>query len=144
MTALTVTKANVVWYGGTAPLRDQVAGEAFDAGDMVYLSDAGTWLKAQCDGTAVEAGANNIAMALATADAAGARVSLAPPGAVVTIGTGAAGVVYCIGTTAGDLVPVADLASTNKVTVAAIFDGGSSGSSRVKIVHGYSAGSVLA
>lgn len=117
MAALSITKANVAWVSG--PIENGTAGEAVDAGDCVYRSAAGTWLKAQCDGTTVEAGENGLGLALGTADASGARIGIAMPGAVVSIGAGAAGTVYCPGTTVGDLIPTADLATTNKATIAA-------------------------
>src|SRR3972149_9800957 len=91
MVALTITAANVVWQSGTKPLSDQVAGEAFIAGAAIYLAANGKWYKAQCDGTAIEAGSGGIGMALATADALGARISVALPGAIVAVGAGAAG-----------------------------------------------------
>ena len=137
--ALSITAANVAWASGPIDT-DQVAGEAFVAGAILYRADNGKWLKAQCDGAAVEAGANDIGMALFTADAAGARGSIAKPEAVVGIGAGTAGIVYALGTTAGSLIPTADLASTNKVTVAAI----GIGSNKVKLARIYDAGAVLA
>lgn len=140
MTALTITKANVALVSGT-PQGDQIAGEAFDAGDMVYFRTTDSkWLKAQGDGTAAEAGAGGIGMALATADAAGARVTIARAGCIVSIGTGTAGVVYVLGDTAGDLMPVADAGSTDKVTVAAI----GIGSNQIKLAEVYHSGSALA
>lgn len=139
MTALSITAANVIWQSGPK-LADQQAGEAFVAGAMVYLSAAGTWLKAQCDGTAVEAGSLGLGMALFTADVAGARGSIAQPGAIVAIGTGTAGVVYLPGRTAGTLIPAADLASSDKVTPAAI----GIGSSQIQLGYMYNAGSALA
>lgn len=142
MAAITITAASVALVSGT-PTKDAVAGEAFTAGDLVYLNPTtGKWLKAQCDGTAYEAGAEDLAIALATADAANARVSLAGDGCVVGLGSVVtAGVAYCPGTTAGDLVPIADLAtSTQKITVAAL--GVSTTDLLVKRV--YHAGSVLA
>lgn len=139
MTALSITAASVLLYSGT-PLIDQVAGEAFVAGAVVYKSAAGTWLKAQCDGTAIEAGSDSLGIALGTADVAGARVSIASDGCVVTLGTGTAGVVYCPGATAGALNPVADLSSTHKVTPFAL----GIGSSRVQLMRNYNAGAVLA
>jgi hypothetical protein len=138
MAALSITASNVLLYTGT-PLADQVAGAAFTAGAAVYKSDSGTWLKAQCDGTAVEAGANGIGIALGTADVAGARVSIAGPGCKVTLGTGTAGVPYFPGATAGNLNELADLATTNKVTIACI----GIGSNRVLVVGAYDAGSVV-
>jgi hypothetical protein len=140
MTALTVTKAQVVYASGPV-LPDAYAGEAIDAGDAVYLNDSGQWLKAQCDGTALEAGANNCGLALATADALGARFSVALPGATVTLGAGAApaaGTVYFIGATPGDLIPAGDLSSGNKVTPVAL----GIGTNKVKVLRDYDAGSV--
>lgn len=141
MTALSITAANVAWVSGPVD-KDQVAGEAFIAGAAVYLSAAGTWLKAQCDGSAIEAGQNGTGMALATADAAGARVSVARPGAYVTIAASGltVGIVYYIGATAGSMNPVADLVSTNKVTPAML----TVSATKVQLMYAYDAGAVLA
>lgn len=140
MTALTITKANVALVSGPVS-SDQIAGEAFDAGDMVYLKASdGKWYKAEDDGTAEAAGSEGIGMALATADAANARVSIARPGAIVSIGTGTAGIIYCLGDTAGDLVPSADNGSGDKVTVVAL----GIGSNKVQLGWLYNAGAQLA
>lgn len=141
MTALTITKANVAWTGVGPVSSDQVAGEAFDAGDMVYQKASDSkWRKAQDDGTAEEAGSEGIGMALGTADAANARVSIARPGAIVDIGTGTAGIIYCLGDTPGDLVPSADNASGDRVTVAGI----GIGSNKIQLAYVFNAGAVLA
>lgn len=138
MSALSITAANVAWQSG--PVKsDQIAGEAFAAGACVYMSATGTWLKAQCDGTAIEAGSEDLGIALATADAAGARVSVAVSGAVVSLGTGTAGIMYCPGRTAGSLVPTADLLSTDKVTPFAL----GVGSNKVQLQRNYNAGAVI-
>jgi len=139
MAALVIAAASVLWQSGPK-LGDQVAGEAYDAGACIYLAANGKWLKAQADGTAIEAGSENIGMALGSADADGSRISVALPGAVVAVGTGTAGVVYCVGAVAGAYNPVADMASTNKVTVAAQ----GIGTSRLQLARDYNAGSVLA
>jgi hypothetical protein len=139
MSALSITASSVAYQSGPVD-SDQVAGEAFAAGAAVYRAANGTWMKAQCDGTAIEAGSEDIGMALFTADAAGARGSIAKPGAIVTVGAGAAGVIYALGTTAGSLIPSADLASTNKVTVAAI----GIGSNKLQLSRIYNSGAVLA
>lgn len=140
MAALTVTAAQVIWQSGPIE-KDAVAGEAFAAGAVVYQADNGTWLKAQSDGTAIEAGGNNLGIALATADAASARLSIALAGAIVTLGAGAApaaGTAYYVGTTAGSMFLVSDLASTNKSTPCAL----GIGSNKVKVLRDYDAGSV--
>lgn len=139
MTALTITEANVIWQSG--PIKHgQIAGEAFAAGACVYQSATDLkWYKAQCDGTAAEAGAFNLGMALGAADVALSRVSIAVDGAVVAIGTGTAGLIYCPGTTAGSYIPSADLASTNKATIAGLCIG----SSKLLLQRVYNAGAVI-
>lgn len=139
MVALTITPASVVWQSGPK-LHDQVAGEAFDAGAAIYLADNGKWLKAQADGTAVQAGSNDLGMALASADGDGARISVATAGAIVAVGTGTAGVIYVPGDTAGAYNPVADQGSTDKITVAAL----GIGSNQLLLARVYNAGAVLA
>lgn len=117
-----------------------IAGEAFAAGAILYYKSAdGRWYKAQCDGTPAEAGADGLGLALGTADAAGARVVIGRPGAIVSIGTGTAGLIYLPGRTAGSLIPSADAASTDKVTPAAL----GIGSSKVLLIRDYHAGSVV-
>ena len=139
MAALTITAANVLLTSG--PTTVGVAGEAITAGMSVYRRDSdGKWLKAQCDGTAAEAGAGGYGIALNTADANGSPVTVARHGAIVAIGTGTAGVVYYIGNTAGALDPVGDLGSTDKVSPIAQGIGGNS----VQVIESYNAGSVLA
>lgn len=139
MTALTITKASVAYQEG--PIAgDQIAGEAFDAGDCVYLKQADSrWYKAQNDGTTAEAGEAGTGMALFTADAAGARGTIAKPGAIVTIGTGTAGVTYCVGATYGDYVPDADVSGAKKTIV-----GVGIGSNKLLLCHVYNAGAVVA
>lgn len=140
MTALTITASGVAYVSG--PLKkDAIGGEAFDAGDAVYYAVAsGKWLKAQCDGTAIEAGSGGLGLALGSCDADGGRVSVALPGAIVTIGAGTAGIVYVPGDTAGDLMPTADLGSGDKVTPLAL----GIGSNQVKLLYCYHAGAEIA
>ena len=138
--ALSITAANVSLDSGA--YETAVAGEAFSAGAILYLKASdGRYYKAQADGTAEEAGSGGIGIALGTADAAGARIAIAKPGAIVSIGTGTAGKTYVIGTTAGAINPSADIdgTSTNKVTVIAI----GIGSNKLLVTHVYHSGSVV-
>ena len=138
MVALTIPAASVRLISGPdAP--DQVSGEAFIAGANLYQAVSGQWFKAKASGTVDEVGANNTGIALATADAAGARVSVALPGAIVQLGTGTAGVVYAIGAVAGQLVPMADLVATNRVHPVAV----GIGLNQVQLARNYNAGAVL-
>lgn len=141
MTALSITAAQVL-PAANCPTVTGVAGEAITQGQAVYLSTSGTWLKAQCDGTAAEAGSEGYGLALTAAGGVGQPVVVALPGGTVTLGAGAApaaSVPYFIGASAGDLVPLGDLSSTNKVTPICF----GVGSNKVKILTGaYDAGSV--
>ena len=140
MAALSITAASVAYVSGPVQ-QDAVAGEAFVAGAMLYFNTSDQrWYKAKCaSATVAQAGQDGIGMALFTADAAGARGSVARPGAVVTIGAGTAGSPYFIGPTAGNLNPLADVVtSTYKVTFAAM----GRGSSQVQLGYLYDAGSV--
>lgn len=137
-TALTITAANVAWVSGPITT-DAVSGEAFAAGAVVYLSATGTWLKAKSNGTAVEAGSGGIGVALGTSDATGARVSIARADAVISVGTGTAGTAYALCTVAGSICPVADAATTNKMTVVGV----GIGSNKLHLGYIYDAGSVV-
>lgn len=140
MAAITITAANVAWVSGPV-LGDQIAGGAFTAGQVVYQADNGTWLKAQGDGSAVEAGANNLGVALFTADASGARGSIAVSGAIVSYGAIlTAGLIYIIGDTAGSVYPSADAGTGDKVTVLGL----AISTSQLLIQRIYNAGAVIA
>lgn len=140
MAAITITAANVALVSG-APLGDQQAGEAFIAGSSVYQADNGTWLKAQGDGTEIEAGKNNAGVALFTADAAGARGSIAGPGCVVAYGAVLTkGILYIVGDTAGSIYPASDLGSGDQMTVLGV----AISTSQLKLMRVYDDGAVLA
>ena len=140
MAALTITAANVSLVSG-AHDADQIAGEAFIAGAAVYKNSTdGNWYKAKCaSATADQAGATDLGIALATADAAGARVSIAKQGAIVALGTGTAGTFYAVGATAGAINPVADLATTNKSTGIGI----GIGSNQLQVARLYNAAAIV-
>jgi hypothetical protein len=142
MAALSITATQVLPVSG--PQEHGIAGEAVTQGQAVYFASTGKWLKAQADGTTDEAGANGYGIALSAAGADMQPLAVAKPGAIVTLGAGAApaaGVVYFIGGTAGALNPAADLASTNKSTPICV----GIGSNKVKVLDGaYNAGSVIA
>lgn len=140
MADVIITAANIAWVSG--PVKsDQIAGGVFTAGQPVYQADNGTWLRAQGDGTAIEAGSNDIGVALFTADAAGARGSIATDGAIVAYGAIlTAGLFYTVADTAGGLRPSADNASTDKATLV----GQAISTSQLALKRFYNAGAVIA
>lgn len=122
MTALAVVAAQVLLVSGPS-IDGQIFGEALAAGKMVYQKSTDLkWYMAQCDGTAEEAGSGNLGMALVTADAAGARGSIAMPGAVVKVAASGltVAVPHFVGNAAGALEPYGDLGSTDKVVPCAL------------------------
>ena len=140
MAALPITASQVLPVSG---LRETgIGGAAITQGQAVHYDGAGKWKPAQCDGTAVEAGAEKYGIALTACAADGQPVVVALPGAVVNLGAGAAavaGTVYFVGATAGALNVAGDLSSTNKVTPICY----GVGTNRVKVLdHAYDAGSV--
>ena len=121
MADLTVTAASVAFVSG-AVNKEFVAGEAFTAGQAVYLKTSNNkWMLAQCDGTAEEAGSGTIfGIALNTGvlnqPAAVQLSGIITAGATVTVGK-----IYLVSATAGGIAPVADIVtSTNKVSVLGI------------------------
>lgn len=138
MAELSVTPSAVAFVSGP-PVTLITAGEAFGAGAVLYkrASDQ-KYLKSQCDGSAEEAGANGLVLALASADAANARVGAAVPGSVVTIGA-AAGSEYCVAHTAGKMMAPGDLATTDKSTIVGV----GVGSNNLLFNPVYNAGAVV-
>lgn len=140
MAAIAVTAASVVWASG--PVESVVAGEAFTAGAVLYKSAATTWLKAQNDGTTVEAGEFGLGIALFTADAASARGQVALPGAEVTFNAAliAGGVYFIHGTAGGFTLTLADVGSGARMSLVGL----GLSTTRMYVLGVYRAGSVLA
>lgn len=117
MADLVVTAASVLKSSGQ--VEDVTWGEAgITAGMSVYRKSAdGKWYKAQADDTAEASGyGTKIGIALSgggTGQPGKVQVNgVITPGAALT-----EGVAYYLSTTAGGIAPVADLASTNYITV---------------------------
>lgn len=113
MADITVTPANVTKTDGSTT--DGVAGEAINAGQVVYLDTAVTpnvYKLAQADGTAIQAGAAGIALNTA---ALNQPVRVQTSGTINPGGTVAIGQVYAVSAAFGGIAPYADLVSTNRV-----------------------------
>ena len=122
MASLTVTVAEVLPTGSGAQfLRDYLCGETITAGMVVYLNASSVWMKAQSDGTAIEAGSSNYGFAM-HASLAGQPLCVQAAGIFVVGATAAptVGEIYYIGTTYGAINPYSDLVSTNKITILGI------------------------
>jgi hypothetical protein len=98
---ISVTAANV--RNISAATRTVLAGATITAGQVVYLDSAtGTWKLAQCDGTAEEAGASGIGVAMNGA-ASGQQFIVATEGVINPGGTAIVAGVYIVSATAGSL-----------------------------------------
>lgn len=115
MADLSITAANVVKGTGAVPDASKVAGETVTAGQTVYLKASDNrWWKSQADATSTEAAASGIALNGASA---GQPLVVQTAGEITIGATVAVGGVYVVSATAGGIAPVADLASTNYLTV---------------------------
>ena len=143
MTALTITEANVslVSAPSNAVLHGQLAAAAITIGQAVYLRDDGSWGLAQGDGTDVEAGSNDVGIALSRAAAAGQPISVARAEAILGFGAILTkGLFYIIGDTAGSIYPSADAGSGDKTTLL----GQAISTSQLKMIRSYNAGAAIA
>lgn len=120
-TDLSITAANVAYSSGGVN-KDYNAGEAFTAGQVVYVKTSNNkWYKAQCDGTAEEAGSATIfGIALNTGVASQPAV-VQTSGIITAGGTVTVGKVYVISAAAGGIAPIDDITtSTQYVTIVGI------------------------
>lgn len=143
MAAITVTAANVSLASGEA-LGNQIAASAITPGQAVSMLDNGTWGLAQGDGTAVEAGANNVGIALSGTSAAGQLLSVATGARNCIVGFGSgvllAGFFYTVGDAPGAIVPSADNGTTDKATLI----GQAISTSQLMLIRAYHPGAVIA
>lgn len=115
-TDISVTVANVAWVSGKIN-RDNNAGATITAGQVVYLAANNKWALAQCDGTAIEAGADTTVGIALHAALSGQPLAVQTEGVITIGGTVAVGQIYCISATAGGVAPYADLMSTNRLYI---------------------------
>lgn len=111
MAGLTITEAQVV-PDTAGETRTGIAGAAITIGQSVYYdSSANTWKLADADALATVKEGFNVGIAISAAAAALQRVNVQVSGSP-TLGAGAApaaGTVFVVGLTPGDISPVADL-----------------------------------
>lgn len=114
MAALTQTPANVGIGSTAARTRAVVGGEAITQGMPVYFNSTNNkYYRADNNLSATAANAVGIAMTPCTGDN---QAFVIQEGAGVTVNLGATLVVgetYCVGSTAGQIVPIGDLTSGN-------------------------------
>jgi hypothetical protein len=107
MADLSITAGNVV-PGSGAIRRRGVAGEAIDAGEMLYLDPAdGTYKLADCDSATVAA--RSPAGIAVNSAGVGQPLTLVESGDVTLGSVLTAGTAYYLSGTAGGIAPVADL-----------------------------------
>ena len=111
MAALTITASQVV-PDTSGKRRTGVAGAAIAVGKAVYYSaTANTWNLADADALATVKEGEDAGIAISASSAANQYVTVQTTGSP-TIGAGAApaaGTIYVVGLTAGDIVPDTDL-----------------------------------
>jgi hypothetical protein len=109
MTALTITVANVKWTGGVRP-RQITFGATVTAAQPVYPDSADNEHKLATANALATAAAVGLAL---TNGYDGKEGLIAVEGSQLNVGaTTTAGVAYCVGATAGEIVPITDLVST--------------------------------
>lgn len=119
MADLTITAASVL-PGTGADIAQGTAGETITAGMAVYLKSDGKYWKAQDDGTVAESGSGTTIGVGLNGASAGQPVSVQRGGPITIGATVAVGTWYGLSATAGNISPVADVASTNYATILGI------------------------
>jgi hypothetical protein len=114
MAALSITAANVVASTG-AKYAQGTGGATIVQGKSVAFNGS-KWVLAQCDGTALEYGSSGVGVAL-NACSDGQPIDVQTEGEITIGGTVTVGAIYCLGATAGDIVPFGDLVATNYVSI---------------------------
>lgn len=121
MAALTITAANVAVGASTTKTRLVQAGEALTQGQAVYLNTTDNkWYRADSNASATTARAGAIVLSpAATNGYAIISVPAELPGqSLINLGaTLVVGQVYCVGATAGSIVPITDLTTGDYVTI---------------------------
>lgn len=118
MADLSITAANVAVSASARVNNTANAGETITAGMSVYLKAAdGRWWKAQCDGVIAESGSGVLRGIALHGSLAGQPLAVMEAGDIVIGATVTVGTEYYVSATAGGICPVADLASTNYLTI---------------------------
>lgn len=137
MAAITLTPASVARVNG--PKRLYTSGEAIIQGGQFYVASDGKAYNAKCDGTALQAQARGTAL---TAASAANKPFLGQEGGDLDVGTSdlVAGEVYCVSRTAGKMIPLNELVSTDKCTVVGV----AKSASRLSLIYRASGSAVNA
>lgn len=117
MVDITVTATSVVKSTG-AQVYTGTLGETVTAGQSVYLkTSTGLWMKAQSDGTAEESGYGTLCGIALNGGAINQPVVVQFSGRITIGATVAIGTIYCVSDTAGGIIPMGDLSSSEYTTV---------------------------
>ena len=118
---LTITVASVV-TDANPKFAYGFAGETILQGQSVYLAASGLWMKAQCDGTAIQAGSGgegNFGIAT-NAALVNQTIAVQYRGKLTAGATLTVGVQYCISDTFGGICPQSAVPSGSLITVLGI------------------------
>ena len=119
MAAVTVTAAEVLPITSVSYVTtDGIAGATITAGNALYLdSTTSTWKLAQADGTSAEGTCTGIA---ACGGGSGQPIKIYTSGAIDPGFTVTVGTTYVLGAAAGSIYPIADLLSSDFVSILGI------------------------
>jgi len=123
MADLSQTAANVALGASTTPTRVVQYGEAVTQGMPLYFASDGKWYQADANDTAAKAAVGAIAVSPGAINGYGlvALPASTPGKSLVNLGaTLAVGTVYAVSATKGAIAPLADIVSTQFVTVLGI------------------------
>ncbi len=123
MADITQTAANVALGASTTATKIVQVGEAVTQGMPLYFATDGKWYQCDANDTAAKAVAGAIALSPAAADgyALVALPATSPGRSLVNLGaTLAIGTVYGVSATKGAIAPIADITSTQFVSVLGI------------------------
>lgn len=114
MADLSVTAGSVVKVDGSTV--DGTAGATITAGQACYYDSATATWKLALDGTAEQAGASGLGIALNGASS-GQPIKIQNSGTCTIGATVTVGQVYCLSDNAGGVCPYSDLGSGDRVTI---------------------------
>lgn len=116
MAAVTITASAIVPVAGATIETAYLAGATITRGQAVYLTAANAWALADCNLSAIAAGSGGFGISLS--DVASGQYMQVFRGGQLGMGVClTVGKVYCINSTAGEIIAHAELTTNDRVTI---------------------------